>query len=391
MNRAKKSTGRIDQPRPSAHLSAIRENLELDEKEWQEFLREARAGFVDYEKATSFDPDPGLRLRDVPDQWWSSPEQLGYVFLHVARRGKATLAVPLAWYFLQQYDPEVDYVLIPPGTGLAWLHLSRAELPPPVEPAELTRQALVGPENFFQGITEEDLVSVCRLILEGGGTTKAWDLHAVFAAVDRARIHARAPFRLFNNLMAAEWIATDLKREFCRGLLGCDPEVQRLREHRVALESASDADDKTFRRTPRAWLYLSDWGIGSRLPVLTRHAVFALVENIGEPLLDVVAEFFLRNYGSAAATEAVSEGVLDLIGLHAEEVGPEIVRKLITKAIKRGLAPVRQAAYRLGADQFGLDFVRPALNDDAGTVRKWAAKLLATKRLQRARKTTAKR
>ena len=31
---------------------------------------------------------------------------------------------------------------------------------------------------------------------------------------------------------------------------------------------------------------------------------------------------------------------------------------------------------------FGLDFVRPALRDDAGIVRKWAAKLLATKKLK---------
>ena len=66
------------------------------------------------------------------------------------------------------------------------------------------------------------------------------------------------------------------------------------------------------------------------------------------------------------------------------------MRKLIAKAIKRGLAPVRQAAYRIGAEQFGLTFVRPALKDDAGIVRNWAAKLLKTKRLQPARKTTRK-
>jgi hypothetical protein len=111
-----------------------------------------------------------------------------------------------------------------------------------------------------------------------------------------------------------------------------------------------------------------------------------LVENLGEPLLDVVDEFFLKDYGGAAAIEAVSEGVLDLIGLRAGELGPEVVRRLIRKAIKRGLAPVRQAAYRIGAEQFGLAFVRPALQDAAGMVRQWAAKLLATKKLQPARK-----
>ena len=52
---------------------------------------------------------------------------------------------------------------------------------------------------------------------------------------------------------------------------------------------------------------------------------------------------------------------------------------------------MRQAAYRIGAEQFGLAFVRPALKDDAGIVRDWAARLLKTKRLQPARKTTSKR
>jgi hypothetical protein len=391
MNRAKRTPARLDQPRPSEPLALLRENLDLEDKEWNVFLRHARAGFVDYEKANSIDPYLGLRLQDVPDSWWEEPEPLGYVFRRVAQRANAELAARVAWYFLQIYDPEVDHVLVPPGTGVAWLHLSRHGLTPPMEPASLTRQALVDPEDFFQGISEDDLLPLCRLILEGGDAIQAWDVHAVFAAVDIARIHVRAPFRLFSALIAVDWISADLKREFCRGLLECAPEAQRLRAHRAALRSAMNADAGVFFRTPKAWHDLTDFGIASRLPTLKRHAVFALVENLGEPLRDVVDEFFLKDYDGPAATEAVSEGVLDLIGLHAEELGPEVVRRLIGKAIKRGLAPVRQAAYRIGAAKFGLNFVRPALEDDAGTVRKWAAKLLATKKLQPARKTKSKK
>ena len=77
--------------------------------------------------------------------------------------------------------------------------------------------------------------------------------------------------------------------------------------------------------------------------------MYALVENIGEPLPEVIDEFFLRSYPDQAHTEAVAEGILDLIGLHAPELGPDAVRSLINKAIKHGLAPVRQAAYRIGA------------------------------------------
>ena len=391
MDRPKKLPTRIDQPRSSEQLGALRENLDLENEVWQQFLRHARIGFVEYEKDRSIEPDLGLRLSEVPDSWWEEPEPLGYVFLQVARRGKGDLALRVAWYFLQMYDPKLDFDLIPPGTGLAWLHLSRAGVAPPVEPAELTHRALVDPEAFFKWIAEDDLVPLCRLVLEGADTIQAWDLHAIVADVLRANIHVRVPFRLFDSLMAADWITSELKREFCRGLLGCHAESQRLHERRAALKLALDADREKLIHSPKVWRDLTDWGIGSRLPVLTRHAVFALVENVGEPLLDVVGEFFLKNYGGKEATEAVSEGVLDLIGLHAEELGPEVVRKLIGKATKRGLAPVRLAAYRIGAEQFGLDFVRPALKDDAGIVRNWAARLLETKRLQPARKTMSKR
>ena len=80
MNRAKSSPGSLDQPGPSEALAALRENLDLEDEEWQEFLRQARAGFIDYEKGRSIDPDLGLRLQDVPDLWWDEPEPLGYVF-----------------------------------------------------------------------------------------------------------------------------------------------------------------------------------------------------------------------------------------------------------------------------------------------------------------------
>ena len=55
-------------------------------------------------------------------------------------------------------------------------------------------------------IAEDDLLPLSRLILEGRGAIEAWDLHALLAAVDRALISVRTPFRLFNDLMATEWI-----------------------------------------------------------------------------------------------------------------------------------------------------------------------------------------
>jgi hypothetical protein len=220
-------------------------------------------------------------------------------------------------------------------------------------------------------------------------------LHAVLAAVGAAKIHVRVPFRLFDELMAADWLTLEVKREFCRGLLGSEPEAGRLRQRYAAVRAAFHACGDDDTPIPRAWLELYNQGVASRFPTFKRHAVYALVENLDEPLKDVINEFFLKKFRTQVSTmsvsEDVSEGVLDLIGLHSDELGPEVVRKLIGKAVKGGPAVVRQAAYRIGAEQFGLSFVRPALKDDAGIVRNWAARLLKTKRLQPARKTASKR
>jgi len=108
--------------------------------------------------------------------------------------------------------------------------------------------------------------------------------------------------------------------------------------------------------------------------------VRALAEELGEPLPDVIREFFLRPSTDTQSALAVSDGVLDLIGRHAEELGPDEVRRLLRKAIKGGPAAVRRSAYRVGSDQFGLAFARPALRDPALLVRDWADKKFSSDR-----------
>ncbi len=246
-----------------------------------------------------------------------------------------------------------------------------------VTPASLTHLALQMPEDFFHAVAEDDLLPLSRLILEGRGAIEAWDLHALLAAVDRALISVRTPFRLFNDLMATDWIPRELKRVFCRGLLACSPEASRLKERTEALHASIHADPERVLQYPIIWQDLIQIGLGQRIPVLKRHAVRALAEDVGEPLGDVLAEFYLRPDRDPQGADAVTEGALDLVRHHAEELGPDEVRSLLRKAIKRGSAAVRQAAYRVGAERFGLDFARPARRDNARMVRDWADKLLA--------------
>jgi hypothetical protein len=372
----KKSTARADQPRPSKALRALREALGLDGKDWQAFLWHARHGFADYEHAHRMGPASTLRLRDVPAAWFEDPEALGYVAVRVLTEGEAGLRTPVARHLLQSFVPEAGSFHGPPGIGLAWLHLARQGLDPPVAPAQLTHLALHMPRDFFHAVAEDALLPLGRLILEGRGAIAAWDLHALIAAVDRARVSVRAPFRLFDGLMAADGIPGEVKREFCRGLLSCPPEAQRLKERAEALHASIRADPESVLRYPMAWLELIGRDLGRWLPGLQRHAVRALAEDVGEPLRDVLAEFFLRPDRDPQSADAVTQGALDLVRHHAEELGPDDVRSLLRKAIRRGSAVVRQAAYRVGAERFGPDFARPALRDSARSVRDWADKLL---------------
>jgi hypothetical protein len=73
----------------------------------------------------------------------------------------------------------------------------------------LAHLALETPREFFQGLNDEDLLDLSRHILEVRGTPQAWDLHVLLAAVDRARLPGRAPFRLFDEQMHAAWLPAE--------------------------------------------------------------------------------------------------------------------------------------------------------------------------------------
>src|SRR5271157_6314167 len=309
----KNSPAGADQPRPSRAVRALREALGLDEGGWQAYLRHARHGFADYEQANWIDPRTTLQLRDVPEEWFSNPEALGYVVVRVLTEGEADLIAPVTRQFLRVCAPEPGSFHGPPGIGLAWLQLARQGLDPPVTPASLVHLALQMPQEFYDAVAEDDLLPLSRLILEGRGAIEAWDLHTLLAAVDRARISARTPFRLFNDLMATDWIPREVKREFCRGLLACSPESWRLKERTEALHASIDADPERVLEYPMIWQDLIHIGLGQRIPVLKRHAVRALAEDVGEPLGEVLAEFYLRPDRDPQGADAVTEGALDLV------------------------------------------------------------------------------
>jgi hypothetical protein len=299
-------------------------------------LYHLRDGFADYERAHGHEYDEPLDLADAPKEWFQDPKALGFVTVRVLRRGRAALATPVARFFLGICDPGPRAVILPPGIGAAWLQLRKAGLTPPIDTARLAFLAGQSPQEFFAGVSEDDLPLLGRMILEANGAPDAWHLHVLLAAVDRAGIHVRAPFRLFHALMAAEWLPQEVKREFCRGLLGCSPQAERLRERGAALQKMIESGEDWWRRFPMFWLEVAQYGLASLVPGLQRHAVFALSEPVGEPPLKVIDEFLLRSRKREYYGEMVDQGALDVVEARAEELDPEVVRKLLRKAIKGG-------------------------------------------------------
>jgi hypothetical protein len=375
-------SSRSRKARESKALCRLREATGLDPAEWQAFRWHARNGFADYERAPWAECDEPLDLQDVPEEWFQDPEALGYVVLRVLRQGKAELATPVVRFFLGICDFAPGTDILPPGIGASWLHAAKAEVLVPIDAARLAFLAAQSPKEFFQGVDETDLPVLSRMILEAKGEPEAWDLHVLLAAVDRAQIHVRAPFRLFDALMAADWLSREVKGEFCRGLLGCSPEADRLQERDTALRRLLESDEDWWGQFPLLWLEVARYGLRLMVSGLRRHAVVALVEHVGEPAPEVIAEFLLRPDKRDHNVDMVHQGALDVVEARTEELGPEATQQYLQQAIAGGAAAVRHAAYRIGLKHFGPDFARPALKDTAGSVRKWAAKALASARLQ---------
>ena len=258
----KRSTARADQPRPSQAVRLLRDALGLDEVDWQVFLWHARDGFADFEQAHSTVPVTTLRLRDIPDDWFADLEALGYIVMRVLHEGEAALATPVARYFLRVCDPEPGSFHCPPGVGLAWLHLAREGVAPPVEPGRLAHLALHMPSEVFHGVTEDDLLPLSRLILEGRGTVEARDCTPSRRRRTRRDLRPRSPFRLFDDLLAAEPIAPAVKREFCRGLLRVHPKPTAYANAGSRSWPPFCADPDRMLQTPITWLELCRGGLG---------------------------------------------------------------------------------------------------------------------------------
>lgn len=110
-------------------------------------------------------------------------------------------------------------------------------------------------------------------------------------------------------------------------------------------------------------------------PYLKREALVGLAALGEDPL--VLCETYLGRHDYY--TDAINEGVAQIIRSHRDNLADDAIRNLIDRALGIGKVETRKAFYRLGADLFGPEYWRRASNDNANSIRTWAEKQAAGK------------
>jgi hypothetical protein len=380
MSSTKKSVT-ANSPRPRKVLDRLRAALELNDSDWQRFLSLALAGFAEYEQEYdrwAVDDAERLSLRNVPQEWFSDPVPFSFAAREVFRRGRGNLHGKVALYFLELLDDHrADHLSYPEGVGLAWLMLARAGMGECVNGACLAEVALWHSEQFLAGLKPEEFADVIRLWLTAIEQPAAWDVATTVVAVNRASRHNLHVCRLFDGLMAADWLSNDVKTVLCRALLECSPQKdefeERARQIKLSLRSGNWSD------VPSLHTSLADYPLGRQLPGLRRYAVRALALNLGESPEVVIDEFFLWQkevWTRHPALAAVTEGVLDLVDVFADRLGAERVKAYVLRALRQTNSGVRLSAYRVGLAHFGIEYAKRGLKDPSRPVRRWAEKVL---------------
>ena len=225
----KKSVARADRPRPSKALRALERarpgggGLAGVPLARPQRVRRPRASQLEGHEAHAPAPRRARRVVSGP----SGPRLRHRPRPHRGQGGPGRSGRPP---LLGVCVPDPASLLVPPGIGLAWLRLDTQGLDPPVAPARLVHLALHVPQNFLQGVTEDELSPGPPDPGKPGG-----DRSVGPACPDRrrrSRPHLRAPLRLFNELMAADWITTEVSGSSpgTAGMLSRSPAVPGARQ-----------------------------------------------------------------------------------------------------------------------------------------------------------------
>lgn len=249
-----------------------------------------------------------------------------------------------------------------------------------------------GSLEWMEGVTKEAMQSLAEWIV----TTEALAEDEKLWAVWTLSVHTDYASHLGKTL-ADRWFNTshvsdDLKRDLCWGWIrgdsdvGTPPAMRQImdayltgdREHMVQLIEENDFDPQEMPPLPEPTELPS--GMESLLEIrrrfvflpayLKRLAIPGLVR-YGERLEAVVDRFW--DADSDYYVDALNNGIADAIGEYSDRLSPQERRRLIERGINYRRATTRKTFYALSTEFYGDEYLQRALDDNAGSIRKWAA------------------
>lgn len=158
----------------------------------------------------------------------------------------------------------------------------------------------------------------------------------------------------------------ELQRLIAQHNLELPPEVKNqlaeLADESKEVEEAEEEDILLRLMSLRGWLTMPAF--------LHRLAIPALVR-LGEDLETTIETYWSANkdYYESANTN----GVADALREFGDRLPPERLRELIERGVTHSSALTRKTFYALALEHYGEEYLERALEDNAGSIRKWAA------------------
>lgn len=260
--------------------------------------------------------------------------------------------------------------------------------------------------HWLEGVDKEDLLRLVDWIAGHEDIPADEKLWWAWKLAVQSDNYPHAGKAMAKHWLSLEALTTDAKRALCRGwldnkdMVGTPPlvwqlyqatltgqrsEVERLvKEHNLepgpeaevmlaemekALAEIEPGSVEAMMLRMRSWVMVPAF--------LHRLAIPALVR-LGDDLETIVGTYW--NTGSDYNQGAQSLGAADAIREFSHRLSSERLRELIERGVNHSLAPTRKAYYILSEEFYGDEYLQRALQDNAGSLRTWAAKKLARRR-----------
>lgn len=387
-------------------LDELLSELDVPEEEQQLVWRCLAEGVEAY-FGDLYGHDHGLERDFLIGERASEPYVVGYGALEVIEHAEISTRTKAAicTYALGLMNPSLDHG-VPYGllTLVGFLAAEGYLTPPMLVVSMMALQfssfGFFRRAQWLEGATTEAVEALVDWLVEDEEMTdeqKLWVVWQISIRCDGAPHIGKA---LANRWLGKEEVAAEDKREVCWAWVteeedvghapvawqlmeaymagdeerleeviresGIDPAEAPLPLAEMTQETEGDEDDDIFA-------FLAGLRDFILMPAYLKRLAIPELVRYGEDL-ELVAETVWEAKGEYYG-EAVNRGVADAIEEFHDRLSQETLRRLIERGINHGRATTRKPFYELSTRFFGDEYLAQALEDNAKSVRQWAARV----------------